>query len=266
MTGTSSENLRPKQPGGFGVFLSMVRVIHDNPDRRTRKAGKSCRRSPSASAVAPSAAIQSRRHNVRFSATMLSPSPASSRRREAGLYVHASTHRRGLVQKDLQLKWTPFIDIGSAVDSLIARSAGTLPLVTCASPACVQRHGLPREPADLMQGHTIVRMNSPRSGRDFVFQLHRDEQLFEIHGSHRLSVNDSSAALAAGLAGLGVLTTYAFLVTPHLRSGALVRLFPDWRGDDVAVHVAYPANRHLASKVREFVEWAIELLRASEPA
>ncbi|MGF6413650.1 LysR family transcriptional regulator [Paraburkholderia sp. MM5482-R1] len=151
-------------------------------------------------------------------------------------------------------------------DSLIARSAGTLPLVTCASPAYIQRHGLPREPADLMQGHTIVRMNSPRSGRDFVFQLHRDEQLFEIHGNHRLSVNDSCAALAAGLAGLGVLTTYAFLVTPHLRSGALVRLFPDWRGDDIAVHVAYPANRHLASKVRVFVEWAIELLRASEPA
>lgn len=34
----------------------------------------------------------------------------------------------------------------------------------------------------------------------------------------------------------------------------------------IPVHIAYPANRHLASKVRVFVEWAIELLRASEPA
>ena len=150
-------------------------------------------------------------------------------------------------------------------DSLIARPAGTLRLMTCASPAYLERHGVPHAPADLTPGHTIVHMTSPRSGRDFIFQLRREEQIFEIHGAHQLSVNDSGAALAAGLAGLGVLTTYAFLVAPHVRSGALVPLFPEWRGDDIPVHVAYPVNRHLASKVRVFVEWAIELLKTTVP-
>jgi LysR family transcriptional regulator, regulator for bpeEF and oprC len=133
-------------------------------------------------------------------------------------------------------------------DSLIARPAGTLPLLTCASPAYLARHGTPQVPDDLGQSHTIVRMASPRSGRDFVFQLRCDGMITEVHGSHQITVNDSSAALAAGLAGLGVVTTYAFLVAPHLQSGALQRLFPDWQGDQIPVHVAYPVNRHLASK------------------
>lgn len=144
-------------------------------------------------------------------------------------------------------------------DSLIARPAGTLRLVTCASPAYLKNHGNPDEPTDLAQGHTVVRIISPRSGRDFLFRLRREDTVTEIHGAHQLSVNDSSAALAAGLAGLGVLTTYEFLVAPHLQSGALQRLFPEWQGEKIPVHVAYPGNRHLASKVRVFVEWIIEL-------
>lgn len=151
-------------------------------------------------------------------------------------------------------------------DALIAKPAGTLPLITCASPAYLKRCGIPQEPADLARGHTVVRMNSPRSGRDFVFELRRDDALVEVHGCHQLTVNDSSAALAAGLAGLDVLTTYAFLITPHLQSGALQRLFPDWQGDQIPVHIAYPANRHLASKVRVFVEWAAELFRTLQSA
>jgi LysR family transcriptional regulator, regulator for bpeEF and oprC len=63
-----------------------------------------------------------------------------------------------------------------------------------------------------------------------------------------------------------VLATYAFLVAPHLQSGASQRLFPDWLGDQIPVHVAYPVNRYPASKVRVSVDWAIELFRAMQLA
>lgn len=155
---------------------------------------------------------------------------------------------------DCVLRLGPLIN-----DSLIARPAGTLRLVTCASPAYIKQYGQPDEPGDLAQGHTVVRIVSPRSGRDFVFQVRRDDTAVDVHGAYQLSVNDSGAALAAGLAGLGVLTTYEFLVAPHLQSGALQRLFPGWQGDEIPVHVAWPANRHLASKVRVFVDWVTEL-------
>ncbi|MGI4981907.1 MAG: LysR substrate-binding domain-containing protein [Janthinobacterium lividum] len=75
-----------------------------------------------------------------------------------------------------------------------------------------------------------------------------------------MAVDDSGAALAAGLAGLGGLTTYACLVAPHLRSGALQPLFPGWQGERIPVHVAYPVNRHPTAKVRVFVDQVIALL------
>lgn len=151
-------------------------------------------------------------------------------------------------------------------DSLIARPAGTLPLITCASPAYLAQHGVPGDPSDLARDHTLVRMISPRSGRDFGFQLTRDGTTVDILGAHQLTVNDSAAALAAGVAGLGVLTTYRFLVEPHLRAGTLQPLFPEWQGDRIPVHVAWPVNRHLASKVRVFVDWALELFREMQTA
>ncbi|WP_133650418.1 LysR family transcriptional regulator [Paraburkholderia flava] len=144
-------------------------------------------------------------------------------------------------------------------DSLIARSLGTLSLATCASPQYLQTHGTPLHPSELAANHRLIKMTSTHSGRDFVFSLRQGEEQFELKGKYQLSVNDSSAALVAGLAGLGVLTTYAFMIQPYIESGALQGLFPEWRGDRIPVHIAYPVNRHLAQKVRVFIDWVASL-------
>jgi LysR family transcriptional regulator for bpeEF and oprC len=144
-------------------------------------------------------------------------------------------------------------------DFLIARPLGMLQMVTCASSVYLERHGMPSHPADLEKNHTLIQIASPRSGRGFTDELHRDSEKMEIAGSHQISVNDSTAALISALAGLGVATTYDFLVREHVETGLLQRLFPDWNGDLVPAHVAYPANRHLAHKVRVFVDWVMAL-------
>jgi len=144
-------------------------------------------------------------------------------------------------------------------ESLIARPLGFLPLITCASPTYLKRYGTPQHPAELASVHQMIKMTSPTSGRDFNFSLSRGDERVELNGGYQISVDDSSAGLAACLTGLGVLNTYAFMVQPHVVSGALHHLFPDWRGDRIPVHIAYPVNRHLAHKVRVFVDWVASL-------
>lgn len=144
-------------------------------------------------------------------------------------------------------------------DALIARPLARMAMVTCASSGYLARHGLPPEPGALEHGHSLVQIVAPRSGRAFTDELHRDGATLTLRGAAQIAVNDSSAALAAALAGLGVVTTYAFLAQPHLATGALQRLFPQWQNDSVPAHVAYPVNRHLAPKVRVFIEWVVEL-------
>ena len=52
---------------------------------------------------------------------------------------------------------------------------------------------------------------------------------------------------------------------PHFDSGALVPLLLDWCADTIPIHVVYPPNRHLSTKLRVFVDWVADL-QTSEPA
>lgn len=150
-------------------------------------------------------------------------------------------------------------------DFLIARPLGTLQMVTCASSDYLARHGMPSHPSDLEKNHTLIQIASPRSGRSFIDELQRDREKVTLAGSHQISVNDSTAALISALAGLGVVTTYDFLISEHLATGLLQRLFPDWEGELVPAHIAYPANRHLAHKVRVFIDWVMALFADLTP-
>jgi len=148
-------------------------------------------------------------------------------------------------------------------EALIARPLAPLAMVTCASAPYVAAHGAPQHPADLAGGgHKLIHIVAPRTGRRFTDTLTRGGESVVIDGEHRIAVNDSSAALVAALAGLGVTTTYRFLAQPHLASGALQQLLPGWDNEVVEAHVAYAANRHLPAKVRVFIDWVIALFHA----
>ncbi|WP_289367098.1 LysR substrate-binding domain-containing protein [Pantoea stewartii] len=81
---------------------------------------------------------------------------------------------------------------------------------------------------------------------------------FPLSGPFQISVNDAYAAFSAARAGLGIVTTYEFLVADALRKGDLIRLFDDWLVDELPVHIAWPENRQLAPRIRLFADWVRE--------
>lgn len=144
-------------------------------------------------------------------------------------------------------------------DLLVARPLASIPMITCAAAGYLARRGMPSDLDDLKHHHTLIQIVAPSDGRIFANSVERGGALATIEGRHQIAVNDSTAALIAAVAGLGIVTTYAFLVQPYLNSGALQRVLPGWQGEVVMAHVAYPQNRHLPSKLRVFVEWVREL-------
>ncbi len=146
--------------------------------------------------------------------------------------------------------------------SLVARRIGEGHLVTCATPAYLKRHGIPRHPQDLddpKAGHTLIRYFSPRSGGPAPFVYSRKGEQVEVHGSHHIALDDASAIVAAGLAGLGIMPALTFLVQDHISRGTLEPLLLDWSTPTNPLHVVYPPNRHLSNKVRVFVDWVADL-------
>jgi DNA-binding transcriptional LysR family regulator len=101
------------------------------------------------------------------------------------------------------------------------------------------------------------------SGRLHPFTFARGEEQHEIHGRYVIAVNDSTAYVAAALAGLGVAAAPTFMVRDHIAGGALQPVLAGWTTDVIPLHVVYPPNRHLSTKLRIFVDWIADLF-ASE--
>lgn len=180
------------------------------------------------------------------------------------------------IQIDLGVTDRPVDLVGENVDcvlrggeitdqSLVARRIGEFHLVLAATPAYLKRHGMPRHPTDLEDGqHRVINYFSHRTGRPFPFTFEKDDERIELTGQHIVSVNDSNANLAAGLAGLGIVRTTTFMARPHFDDGTLVPLLLDWCADTIPIHVVYPPNRHLSTKLRVFVDWAADLFARSD--
>jgi LysR family transcriptional regulator for bpeEF and oprC len=143
-------------------------------------------------------------------------------------------------------------------DSLIARRVGIINFVTAASPAYLERYGVPQHPRDL-ERHRCVNYFSAKSGKTYDWDFRRGEERIDIGMRGVIALNDSNAYVQAGLSGLGVIQMTDYLLTQHVAAGRMVQLLPDWTSDPLPVHVIYPQNRHLSAKVRVFVEWVSEL-------
>jgi len=179
------------------------------------------------------------------------------------------------IQIDLGVSDRPVDLIGENVDcvlrggeltdqSMVARRIGEFHTMVSASPAYLERHGEPKHPHELEDEHVVVNYFSHRTGKIFPFTFFKDGERIEVTGRHRLSVNDSNANLAAGIAGLGVIRTSTFMAQEHIASGALRPLLLDWCADTIPIHVVYPPNRHLSAKLRVFVDWVADLFAKSD--
>ena len=143
--------------------------------------------------------------------------------------------------------------------SLVARHIGDLRWMTCATHAYFERHAKPTHPTDLQSGHTLAAYFFPRSGRMRPLTFERDGKRFEIQPNPRVAVNDSSAHFASLRAGVGLGQILSFIVSANGAKDEFVPVLTDWQPAALPVHVLYPANRHLSTKVRVFVDWAAEL-------
>ncbi|AZO78015.1 MULTISPECIES: LysR family transcriptional regulator [unclassified Bosea (in: a-proteobacteria)] len=179
------------------------------------------------------------------------------------------------IQVDMGLSDRPADLVGENLDlavragaiddqSLIARRIGQMMLITCATPDYLARHGTPRHPRDLENGHLAVGYRRAGTSRILPFTFAGTSETIEIHGNYVISLNEGTGYLAAGLAGMGVMQVPTFMAMAHIASGRLVPVLTDWCTAPKPLHIIYPPNRHLSNKVRVFVDWLAEIFAAND--
>ncbi len=159
------------------------------------------------------------------------------------------------------------IRAGTIADlSLIARRIAELHMVTCAAPAYIRAHGMPNHPATLARDHVTVGYLKQHLAETHKLNFLRGTEQLVVAGHYQTAVNESRTYLAAALAGYGIIQVPYFMVRSHLNSGAMRLVLPEWRVPPLPLHVVYPPNRHLSTRLRVFVDWIAGIFAAADLA
>lgn len=140
--------------------------------------------------------------------------------------------------------------------SLVVRRLSGWRHVLCCAPAYLEQHPAPRTPADLAH-HNCLRYTFYAFGDEWHFIDPAGKPL-AVRVSGNLVTTSAQVLRATALAGGGLLLAAPFMARDELASGALVRLLPEYRTVEFAISAVFPHRRHLAAKVRSFVDALVD--------
>jgi DNA-binding transcriptional LysR family regulator len=136
--------------------------------------------------------------------------------------------------------------------SLVAKRLAPNHRVLCAAPGYLAAMGEPETLADLAK-HRLLLHNGDS------WRLENAAGPATVKVDSAIRTNSSEVIREAVLAGIGVALRSTWDVGPEIDSGRLAIVLPGWHASSrVAVHAVYPSRRHLAHKVRVFMDFLAE--------
>jgi DNA-binding transcriptional LysR family regulator len=174
------------------------------------------------------------------------------------------------VQLDLRLKhqtsnpieggYDLIIHSGRLADSgLINRILVRGSQKTVASPAYIEKHGRPSEPADLLKHNCIIGAFGP----NWSFRgPGTTSNTVRVSGS--LTTDSGDIMRESAVRGLGISQATSWLFREELKSGELVSLLEDYEVEADPIFIVFPAHRRTPAKVRAVVDFLLQITRDNQ--
>ncbi|NDV86335.1 LysR family transcriptional regulator [Aurantimonas aggregata] len=144
------------------------------------------------------------------------------------------------------------------MSSLTCRLLLRTRVLTCASPAYLERNGAPDGPSDL-SGRECILMRDPATGKHYDWDFIRGGERVWVKVSGRLTVTDTGGLLAACLSGHGIGQPLEIYTRPFLADGRLVQLLPDWAEEVFPLYVYHHSPKSMSAKVRALLDFVTEI-------
>lgn len=142
--------------------------------------------------------------------------------------------------------------------SLVSRKLTSTKLVLCASPEYLRRHGTPSHPSEIAR-HAVFSYTLLATGEQWAFE--GPEGAVSVKVTPRMRSNSGDTCCAAALQHQGLVLQPSFMVSSHLRSGALVEVLPAYRSLELGVYAVYASRKHVTPKVRVLIDFLVEAFR-----
>ena len=152
------------------------------------------------------------------------------------------------------------IRIGELPDSsLSAIRVGSIRRVMFASPDYLKKHGTPEKPQDISD-HRLIHSLAISATADWTFQ--DKGRPLSVPGTERLRINTNDAVIELALRGWGLSRLMSYQVAPWLADGQLQTVLDDFEPAPLPIHVIHGQGRRVSAKIRSFVDFMVERLRA----
>ena len=140
-----------------------------------------------------------------------------------------------------------------ARNQVTRKKLATSRIVACASPAYLKKNPQPTIPDDLLQHNCLVFGDSaPTAQKKWRFARDGGDYIVQALGTLRATSNE--LLKQAALRGQGIILQPTFNVHQELKAGTLQQVLADYDAGSLGIYLIHPERRHLATKVRAFME------------
>jgi len=165
-----------------------------------------------------------------------------------------SDNRVALIEEGFDLA----IRVGVLRDStLIAKKLADMPLIVCASPEYLDKHGRPTNPKTL-ETHDCLIDDNQSNATLWRFHAGRGDVAVKVAGA--FTANSPGAVAQMALGGLGIARSPQYVVAAALEDGRLEQVLATFTTDEFGLYALYPYNRYLTSRVRALIDHLAEHL------
>ncbi|QXQ07765.1 LysR family transcriptional regulator [Sphingosinicellaceae bacterium] len=154
------------------------------------------------------------------------------------------------------------VRIGRLPDSaLVARRAGEIRWVVCASPDYLGTRGEPRKPAELA-GHDCIAFEGLQSYREWPF-VDAGGKAQQVTINPRFSVNTADGVTGGARAGLGIARVLSYQAANSVSDGSLIPILSDWAPPPIPVQLVHAPHQQQPMKLRAFLDFVVPRLQLS---
>lgn len=172
------------------------------------------------------------------------------------LELDLSNHKVDLIAEgfDIVIRGATQMEDSSLISRRFLRSTG----VTLASPDYLKKHGTPKHPSELSEHKTISYslLKNPN-----IWRFAADKEVMEVDVNSSIITNSSELELELCMADQGIIQLPRFNISHEIETGKLVTLFDEYVPTVIDVSLIYPSRKHLAAKVRCFIDFITEHIK-----
>lgn len=154
------------------------------------------------------------------------------------------------------------IRAGEARDgSMVVREVAPLHFVVCGAPSYLADRGVPLTSSDLSKHNCLRRLGRGLAAHSLNWTLGPNRAAASPPIKGNFLANDMTTLVMAAVHGQGLVYAPLPLVLPLFRTGALRPVLPECVSQPAQVYIHYITRKHLAVRVKAFVNFMLEHLR-----